>query len=206
MNRPNPPQSATVSNSPPATVAFLNEYTVVPPVTPDPTDPPVPPVPPDPTDPNIPENHPAVTINKVFHGIRDSEIPGGFRIVMTGPGGFTGTVSLSDAMSATGGVFTNLTAGAYSINEENNNVPGFNYTANINGSPVTLPYTFQITNDTGHIMITIDNDYVAEPPPLPPEQSPRTGVSRSVIIPAALLSLGAVCFALAGVVRRRLNQ
>ena len=175
-NRPNPPQSATVTDTVPASVAFTNAYTLAP----------VPPA-----------NHPAFTVNKVFHGIRNAEIPAGFRIQITGPGGFNSTVNLNDAMSGNGGLFTNLAPGTYYINEQNNVVPGFVNRVSVNGQRVTLPYAFQITQDTGHITITIDNNYVRS------EQSPQTGVSRSVAIPVMLLSFGAICFAGAAIIHRR---
>jgi len=189
-NRPNPPQTASVSNSSSGAVSFINEYTIVPLNPPDPGDP---------TDPGIPENHPALTVNKVFHGIRNVEIPSGFRVVITGPGGFRSTLSLSDALSGTGGVFTNLASGTYTITEQNNTVPGFFNTVSINGQAVKLPYSFQITQDTGHLMITVDNNYTAN------VQSPQTGVDRAILLPILLIAAAVMCVAGAEIYRRKMR-
>jgi len=175
-NKQNPPQTANVSNTAPAAVAFTNIYT---------------------RNPVPPANHPAVTVNKVFHGITNAEIPAGFRLLLNGPGGYNSTINLSDAMSATGGLITDLAPGTYTISEQNNIVPGFINNVSINGRSVTLPYSFQITQTTGHIMITIDNNYTR--PPMP---SPQTGVYRNISIPILMLSFGAVIITGAEVYRR----
>ena len=178
-NNHNPPQSAAVTDTVPAAVTFANIYK---------------------RNPVPPGNHPAVTINKVFHGLRDAEIPSGFRIVITGPGGFNESVSLSDAMSSTGGLFTNLAPGTYSISEQNNIAPGFANFVSINNQSIKLPYTFQITETTAHITLTIDNNYMRS------EQSPKTGVSRNILVPVLLFSISAVFITGAGLYRRYIKR
>jgi len=180
VNNQNLRQSATVSNSGPVAVTFNNIYT---------RSPEAPPV--------DPGDHPALTVNKVFHGLRDSEIPANFRIIVTGPNGFSTTINLSDAISGSGGVLTNLAPGTYSINEQNNTVPGFVNSVSINGQRVTLPYNVQITQATGHIVVTIDNTYIQSQP------APQTGVSRSILMPMMLLALGVVFIIGAEVYRRK---
>jgi len=175
-NRPNPPQSATVTDTVPASVAFLNSYTLAP----------VPPA-----------NHPAVTINKVFHGLRDAEIPADFTIMVTGPGGYSRTLSLSEVMSGSGGLLTNLAQGTYSISERNNNVPGYIIRVTANGLPISLPYSFQVSQTTGHIMLTIDNNYMKR------EQSPQTGVTHNLFLPVIMLLISITGFISAEIYRRK---
>jgi len=143
-----------------------------------------------------PAQHPALTVNKVFHGLMPAERPGNFQINITGPSGFNQSLNLNQAVSGSGGTFTNLATGAYTIRESNSSVPGFNMAVSINNSPVTLPYTVQVTS--GHITVTIDNTYT---PSVPIEPSPRTGVDRSIIIPTILLSLGVISITAAVVLR-----
>ncbi|MCL2820231.1 MAG: hypothetical protein FWD38_05300 [Oscillospiraceae bacterium] len=178
-NNHNPPQSANVTNTVPAAIAFANIYKRTP-------------VP--------PEIHPAVTVNKTFHGLRDIEIPSGFRINITGPGGFSQSLSLSDAMSSTGGLFTGLAPGTYTITEQNSTVTGFVNYVSVNNQRLTLPYTFQISETSAHIVLTIDNNYVK------PDKAPQTGVSRNVFLPVLLLLLSAVCITGAEIYRRYIKR
>jgi hypothetical protein len=152
--------------------------------------------------PVTPANHPALTINKAFHGITPAERPGNFQIVVTGPGGFNQTLNLNQAVSGNEGTFTNLTAGAYTIRESNSNVHGFSMTVSINNSPATLPHTVQVT--TGHITVTVDNTYTTAQQTAPP--APPTGVNSNIVIPVILLSLGAVCIAGSVIYRKHSNK
>jgi pilin isopeptide linkage protein len=146
-----------------------------------------------------PAQHPALTVNKVFHGLTTTERPGNFQLVISGPGGFSQTLNLNQAVSGSGGTFTNLATGAYTIRESNSGVPGFNMTVSINNTTVTLPYTVQVT--TGHITVTIDNFYTPVPTPSPP-----TGINSNIVIAIVLLSLGAVFIAGAMIYRKRSSK
>jgi len=172
---PLPPASLTTSG---ATFSITNRYT------------------PTPVTPSV---QPALTVNKVFHGLKPTERPGNFQIVISGPGGFNQSLNLNQAVSGNSGTFTNLTAGAYTIRESNSGVAGFNMSVSINNTPVTLPYTVQVTD--GHIMVTIDNFYTSVPTP-----APSTGIDRNIIIPIILLSLGVVCIVGAVIYRKRSNK
>jgi len=145
-----------------------------------------------------PADHPALTVNKVFHGLTTAERPGDFQIVITGPGGFNQSLDLNEAVSGGGGTFTNLTAGTYTIRESNSNVPGFNIAVSINNSPVTLPHTVQV--NSGHITVTIDNYYTT------PSPAPLTGINSNIVIPVILLSIGAACIVGAVIYRKRTNK
>jgi len=144
-----------------------------------------------------PADHPALTINKVFHGIMPAERPANFQIVVTGPGGFNQSLNLNQAVSGSGGSFINLATGAYTISEVNSGIPGYRLTVSVNNQPVTLPYTVQVTS--GHTTITIDNSYiwVYSPP------APATGINHNILIPVLLLSFGAVSITGAVIYRRR---
>jgi len=142
-----------------------------------------------------PADHPALTVNKVFHGLKPSERPANFQIVITGPGGFNQSINLTQALSGSGGSFINLASGTYSIREVNGNAPGFVKTVSINNQLVTLPYNVQITD--GHITVTIDNSYTYAPP------APRTGVSHNIFLPVLLFSLSALSITGAIVCRKR---
>jgi hypothetical protein len=145
--------------------------------------------------PVAPAQHPALTVNKVFHGLAQAERPADFQIIITGPGGFSQTLNLNQAVSGNGGTFTNLATGTYTINEANSNVSGFNTTVSINNRPVTLPFTVQVT--TGHTMVTIDNFYSPAPP------APKTGVNHNIFLPVLLFSLGALSITGAVIYRKR---
>jgi len=142
-----------------------------------------------------PVDHPALTVNKVFHGLTTAQRPANFQIIITGPGGFSQTLNLDQAVSGTGGTFTNLAAGTYTITEANNNVPGYRMTVSINNNPVSLPYAVQVTG--GHIMITIDDFYT------PGASAPATGVRWNIIIPVILFVLAAACITVALILRKR---
>jgi pilin isopeptide linkage protein len=153
--------------------------------------------------PVTPAVHPALTINKAFHGLTPAERPGNFQITITGPGAFNQSLNLNQAVSGGGGTFTNLAAGTYTINEINSNIPGFSTSVSINNRTVTLPYTVQITN--GHITVTIDNTYTPRPPASPPP-APSTGISRNIVLPLLIFTLGTICIAGAEAYRRRCRQ
>jgi pilin isopeptide linkage protein len=143
-----------------------------------------------------PADHPALTVNKVFHGLRPAERPADFQIVVTGPDGFNQSINLSQALSGSGGSFINLATGTYTISEVNENPSGFVKTSVfINNQPVSLPYTVDITG--GHVTVTIDNYYAPAPP------SPPTGINSNIIIPALIFALGTVCITGAEIYRRR---
>jgi pilin isopeptide linkage protein len=149
ISTPSPSQSLTTTG---AIFSITNNYTLSPvtlPITP----------------PVTPPNTPALTVNKAFHGLTAAERPANFQIAITGPGGFNQTLNLNQAISGSGGTFTNLAAGTYTIRESNSNVPGYNMSVSINNNPVTLPYNIQITSTSGHVTVTIDNFYTPVPPP-----------------------------------------
>jgi hypothetical protein len=148
--------------------------------------------------PVTPANHPALTVNKVFHGLTAAERPSNFQIIITGPGGFDQTLNLNQAVSGSGGTFTNLAAGTYTIRESNSSVSGFSIAVSINNSPATLPHTVQVTG--GHITVTIDNYYTTASP------APATGISSNIVIPIVLLSVGAACIVGAIIYRKRSNK
>jgi hypothetical protein len=146
-----------------------------------------------------PADHPALTVNKVFHGLKPTERPANFQIVVTGPGGFNQSINLSQAVSGSGGSFTNLTPGTYTISERNSSVTGFNMVVSINNRRVTLPYTVQVPS--GHVTITIDNSYTPVSPP-----APATGINSNILIPVILLSIGVVLITGAIIYRKRSNK
>jgi len=185
VTRPGPPLLASITGAGAhVSVSHVNDYT---------------------PSPVPPEDYPALTIRKVFHGLTNAEIPSGFQIRITGPGGFNELMNLSQAIA--GNTYRRLAPGNYTITEINNNAPGFAMTVTINNQTVTLPHTFPITNTTGHITFTIDNTYTptAPPPPSPPPRppSPQTGVNRNLIIPIILLVLGTLFVVGAEVFRRK---
>jgi hypothetical protein len=145
VTRPNPPQTVSItSTGQQVSVSFENSYT---------------------PDPVPPEQRPALTIWKTFHGLANDEIPTSFRIRITGPGDFSETIDYLDAIQ--GVTFTNLTLGNYTISEMNANVPGFDLSVTIDNQPRTLPYTFAIEDANAHIVMTMDNEYEQTPPPPP---------------------------------------
>jgi len=143
-----------------------------------------------------PVQHPALTVNKVFHGLTPAERPADFRINITGPGGFSQSLNLNQAISGSSGTFTNLTAGTYTINEVNNSISGYRLSISVNNKPVTLPFTVEVTS--GYIMVTIDNYYRA-PTPAP---APPTGINFNIVIPIVLITLAAACIVGAEIFRR----
>jgi len=142
-----------------------------------------------------PEYWPALTLWKVFHGLTNTEIPSGFRIQITGPGGFSQTINATQAI--TGVTYLNLVPGQYTVTEVGSGVPGFNMSFTIDNQPVTLPFTFTIESSTEHIGLVMDNYYRPVRPP-----SPQTG-TESFLIPATILLLGAVIIGLAEIYRRK---
>jgi hypothetical protein len=205
VDRPGPPQLVSITaTGAQVSVSHVNSYT---------------------PSPVPPEEWPALTIWKVFHGLTNAEIPSGFQIRVTGPGEFDRTVSVSQATS--GETFSNLVPGEYTITEINNNATGFTLEVTINNQQVTLPYNFAITDTTAHISITIDNTYTpivpppntpppgspppgspppGSPPPDTPPTSPQTGNVRNLAFPITILVLGAFCIVGAEFYRRRLKK
>ena len=182
--RPGPPQLVSItSTGQQVEVNFINNYT--------------------PT-PIEPEELPALTIWKVFHGLTNAEIPSDFQIRITGPRDFSQTISSAQAIARM--TFKNLATGSYTVTEANNNVPGFNLVVSIDNESVTLPYTFTIENASEHIAITIDNEYTPIPPPTPspppPSPSPQTGL-RDFTIPIVIFILGAALVGAAEFYRRK---
>ena len=177
VNRPGPPQSVSItSTGQQVSVSFNNNYTPNP----------VPPV-----------DYPAITIWKTFHGLANTEIPSGFQLRITGPGGFSQTIS---AAQATAGVtYRNLTPGQYTITETGSNRPGFSMTVNINNQSVSLPYTFTIGSNTTHIALAINNIYTPTPP------SPQTGLG-DYTLPIIIFMLGAAIIGVAEIYRRKSNK
>jgi hypothetical protein len=150
-----------------------------------------------------PQDLPALTIWKVFHGLTNAEIPSGFQLRITGPGGFARTINASQAIA--GVTYRNLALGQYTITETGSNVPGFNMTVKINDQEVSLPFTFTIDRNTGHIALVIDNFYTPEEPPGPPPSpppSPQTG-TRGFTMPVIIFMLGAIIIGLSEVYRRK---
>jgi hypothetical protein len=175
VNRPGPPQLVSItSTGQSVSVSFVNNYTHTP-------------VP--------PEDWPALTVWKVFHGLANAQIPAGFQIRITGPGEFSQTINRDQAIA--GATFRRLTPGQYTVTEEGNTVPGFEMTVTIDGQSRTLPYTFTIESSTQHIGMNIDNYYEPATPP-----SPQTGL-RGFTLPVVILLLGAVIIGMAEGYRRR---
>jgi len=145
-----------------------------------------------------PEDFPALTLWKVFHGLTNTQIPAGFQILITGPGGFSQTINANQAIA--GVTYTNLDTGSYTVTEVGNTVPGFNMTVTIDNQARTLPFTFTIESGTRHIGMTIDNYYDPVPPPRPP--SPQTGTG-SFTLPVVIFLLGAAIIGIAELYRRK---
>jgi len=178
FNRPGPPQLVSItSTGQVVSVSFVNNYT-----------------------PNTvpPEDWPALTLWKAFHGLTNAEIPSGFRIQITGPGGFSQTINANQAIA--GVTYLNLVPGQYTVTEAGSGVPGFNMSFTIDNQSVTLPFTFTIESSTEHIGLVMDNYYRPVRPP-----SPQTG-TESFLIPVAILLLGAVIIGLAEVYRRKSSK
>ena len=135
-----------------------------------------------------PAYHPAVTVIKEFHGLTESEIPKNLIITITGPEGFNKSFNLSEVMSASGGMITNLVPGTYTISEQNDTVASYTNKVSINAQPVTLPYSFQISQSSGHITFTVANTYTKN------EKSPQTGISSNLLLPSLAMSLSVLCF------------
>ena len=108
-----------------------------------------------------------------------------------------------------------ITPGDYTITEIGGNVPGYtgpSITVTQNGSPIanggrfTLPH-----NANANLAFAFTNIYTLRPPPPtlpppPPDKAPQTGVSRNVALPITLLSISAILFGGAEVIRRRYKQ
>jgi len=117
-----------------------------------------------------------------------------FAIVVTGPYNFNEIIYLDRAIA--GAVFEDVASGNYVFNEINAALPGYNFTSN-----PALPFTRNIQPDTTDaVTVEISNIYSTTPPA---EQSPQTGVTRSVIIPIVLIAFGAICVIGAEMLRRR---
>jgi len=176
-SRPNPPQIVSITEiGERVSVSFVNRYE------PSPLGPP---------------DYPAITVYKVFHGLTNAEIPTNFSIRITGPGGFDRTISMVDAVN--GISFTEVAPGTYTLTEANSGRPGFILGVMIGNQPVTLPYSFTVLEDSEEITIVVDNFYR----PAPPTPSPQTGISRSIAIPAVLLTLGLGAIIIADAWRRK---
>jgi hypothetical protein len=174
LNRPEPPKLATITSSgQQVEVRFDNNY----------------------TPPATPPTPPSLTIWKAFHGLTNAELPANFQIILTGPEGFSRTITRAQAIQ--GITFGGLALGNYTIAEANNTVSGFDITVTIDGQIRTLPYTFAIQDVNANIGINIDNYYTPTPPP-----SPQTGL-RDFTIPAVIFLLGAAIVCIAEILRRR---
>jgi hypothetical protein len=173
VNRPGPPQTVNVTTTgQQVRVPFVNNYTQDPdPIT------------------------PALTIWKTFHGLTNAQIPEGFRITITGPNGFSRTITRAEAIA--GVTLPNLTPGQYTINETGSTVPGYDLTVTIDNQSRPLPYTFTILSTTEHIGLIMDNFYSPTPPP-----SPQTGL-RDFTIPIIIFVAGVSIVVLAEVFRRK---
>jgi len=104
-----------------------------------------------------------------------------FQIVITGPGGFNKTIGLIDALN--GYAFNDVLEGTYFFNEINTGVPGFTLT-----TEPQIPFRRYIMPTTSRgIVIRISNTYT----PIPPDV-PKTGDTRSIIVPGIILGAGVV--------------
>ncbi|MCL2662334.1 MAG: VWA domain-containing protein [Oscillospiraceae bacterium] len=175
LNRPGPPQTVSITTTGQTVrVPFVNNYT---------------------PSPVPPEERPAMTIWKVFHGLTNAQIPAGFQIRITGPEGFNQTINRDQAIA--GVTYKNLALGQYTVTETGSSVSGFNMSFTINNRTVSLPFTFNIANANQFIGINIDNYYSPVRPP-----SPQTGTG-SYILPVAIFLLGATIIGIAEVYRRK---
>ncbi|MCL2425902.1 MAG: VWA domain-containing protein [Oscillospiraceae bacterium] len=184
VDRPNPPQLATiVDGEAGVTVTFVNQYV------------------------QAPDVISGFTAHKMFHGLTDSERPPNFQLHITGPNGFDEILDLDQSVNGT--TFANITPGTYTIDELNKIVDGFVVNVMVGGQPVTLPYNFDVAQDSVNLTIVIDNFYSPEDPPEPPEEpqtpgrAPQTGVVRNLLVPILLLVFGFIIVGGAEVHRRR---
>jgi len=106
-------------------------------------------------------------IFKIFHGVFPDEIPPGFTMRITGPGGFDETYTLADLINLTTGDSIRIDIspalpGTYTVTETNYNIPGYDMTVDIDGNPRPVPiFTFVVGPEvmTEPIMIVIDDTY-----------------------------------------------
>lgn len=112
------------------------------------------------------EEHGALKISKEFSGLDDSLIPGDLSFTVTGPGGYSNTVSFSDFRTDAQGsryiILRNLTPGEYTVTENNGAVEGYDLSLSYN-TPAAGTVTVEPHSDAGETTdLTIVNTYTRD--------------------------------------------